>query len=116
MPLSVLNEEYASLKDTSYALIGIGCGIIIFTVMVKLLMALYSLYKYREQNGELFDLAELTYVSMRETAFWVNAVCFMLAFTLLSWFLWNEQTNSSSDEDGTVNIIYIFIFISSTLY
>lgn len=61
----------------------------------------------------IFEFGEMAYYSLKDYASWLNAICFTIAFSLLSYFFWNYPKSMGKDEVGT---IYALLIIHPILF
>jgi hypothetical protein len=89
MPISEAGINLSWLNSLSNILIAIGVIGFGAGVVIKTLEYMGDLYLKHKSRGRIFDFADFTYYSLQDYAFWLNSICFVLAFFFMSYFFWH---------------------------
>ena len=107
IPLDNSGVNYTWLRYIADLLLFIGvCGFgLVFVIRVAALTS--AIYKNHSEGRRLFSLGDFTYYSLTDYAFWLNAVCFILAFTIITYFFWHQPISALDEVVATVLLLSI---------
>lgn len=117
VPVGILMPLYyvlsiSSLLVASYVLLLMGASILAIILVTFVIRALMTSWKIKEiASSDYPEFSEFAYHNLTDYAFYINALCFLFSFLVISYFFWNvfdgNSTTATETESGTLFALII---------